>query len=371
MRPSDEAWMAEAIRVGRKARVWSAPNPAVGCVLVKADQCIASGFTHPTGQQHAEVHALSQTDNARGATAYVTLEPCAHTGHTGPCVDALISAGISRVVIACGDPDPRVAGKGIERLKSAGIDVSTGVLENEARDELHGFFLRLARGWGRVTVKMAMSADGRTAMASGESQWITGQAAREDVQAWRAESDVILTGRGTVERDDCALTLRPCANRLSDADWQRALEKPTPRAVVDSSAAVTPSAKVVSGDTSTYLFTRADATPAATMPSAVSHFPVAGHEHGVDLKAVLKVLGDKGANEILIEAGPTLVGALERQGLVDQWLIYMAPAMLGADARPAHSAVFKKLSDAPRYSIMSHNLIGGDLRIILRAAEDA
>jgi len=367
---SDEAWMQEAIKVGRKARVWSAPNPAVGCVLVRDGQLLASGFTHPTGQQHAEVHALSQVDDAKGATAYVTLEPCAHTGHTGPCVEALISAEMSRVVIACIDPDPRVAGKGIARLEAAGIEVMTGVLEAEAGDELRGFFLRLARGWGRVTVKMAMSADGRTAMASGESRWITGSAAREDVQAWRAESDVILTGRGTVEADDCALTLRQCANRLSDADWQRALSRPTPRAVLDSSAVVTPDAKVVSGETPTYLFTRTGTSPAVTMSNKVSHIQVPSAESGVDLKAVLRVLGAEGANEILIEAGPTLVGALEREGLVDQWLIYMAPRMLGADARPAHTAVFKNLSDAPRYSIMSHDLIGGDLRITLRAAED-
>ena len=350
---SDEEWMSEAIKVGRKARVWSAPNPAVGCVLTKNDQLLASGFTHPTGQQHAEVHALSQTDDAKGATAYVTLEPCAHTGHTGPCVEALINAEVSRVVIACRDPDPRVAGKGLARLETAGIEVKTGVLEAEADEELRGFFLRLSRGWGRVTVKMAMSADGRTAMASGESQWITGPAAREDVQAWRAESDVILTGRGTVEADDC----------------ERALDRPTPRAVVDSSAWVTPDAKVVSGEVPTYLFTRPGATPDSAMPPTVSHIQVAANGGGVDLKAVLKALGDKGANEILIEAGPTLVGALEQEGLVDQWLIYMAPSMLGADARPMHSGVFKKLSDAPRYSITSHNLIGGDLRITLRAAD--
>lgn len=367
---SDEAWMAEAIKVGRKARVWSSPNPAVGCVLVQHDQLLASGFTHPTGQQHAEVHALSQTDDAKGSTAYVTLEPCAHTGHTGPCVEALISAEVSRVVVACLDPDPRVAGKGVARLEAAGIEVMTGVLEAEADEELRGFFLRLSRGWGRVTVKMAMSADGRTAMASGESQWITGPAAREDVQAWRAESDVILTGRGTVATDDCALTLRKCANRLSDADWQRALARPTPRAVVDSFAVVAPNAKVVSGETPTYLFTRSDAKPDSAMPPSVSHIQVSSHESGVDLTAVLKALGDQGANEIFIEAGPTLVGALEQEGLVDQWLIYMAPSMLGADARPAHSGVFKKLSDAPRYSITSHDLIGPDLRITLRAAAD-
>lgn len=368
---SDEVWMAKAIKVGRKARVWSAPNPAVGCVLVKDDHLLAAGFTHPTGQQHAEIHALSQTDNAKDATAYVTLEPCAHTGHTGPCADALISAGISRVVIACIDPDPRVAGKGVARLEAAGIEVKSGVLEGEAHDDLRGFFLRLARGWGRVTVKMAMSLDGRTAMASGESQWITGEAARADVQAWRAESDVILTGRGTVAVDNCALTLRHCANRFSDDDWHRALARPPARAVVDSFAAVVAEAKVVSGGTPTYLFTRLDATPVANMPPTVSYVPVADHEQGVDLMAVLKVLGEKGANEILIEAGSTLVGALEQQGLIDQWLIYMAPAMLGADARPAHAAVFKNLRDAPRYSIADYDLIGGDLRIILRAAADA
>lgn len=370
MSRSDESWMSEAIKVGRKARVWSAPNPAVGCVLVKDDQLLAAGFTHPTGQQHAEVHALSRTDDAKGATAYVTLEPCAHTGHTGPCVEALIDAEVARVVVACVDPDPRVAGKGIARLEAAGIDVITGVCEAEAEDELRGFFLRLSRGWGRVTVKMAMSADGRTAMASGESQWITGSAAREDVQAWRAESDVILTGRGTVEADDCALTLRQCVNRLSDDDWQRALTRPTPRAVVDSHAMVGCSAKVVSGETPTYLFTGSDAILDSAMPAVVTHVQIARDDTGLDLKAVLKALGDRGANEILVEAGPTLVGALEQQGLIDQWLIYMAPSMLGADARPAHTGVFKKLSDAPKYTITSHNLIGGDLRITLRAAAE-
>ena len=370
MRQSDDAWMAEAIRVGRRARVWSAPNPAVGCVLVRNNQVLASGFTHPTGEQHAEVHALSQTEDAKGATAYVTLEPCAHTGNTGPCADAFVNAGISRVVIGCVDPDPRVSGKGVATLESAGIEVTIGVMAQEALQELRGFFLRLSRGWGRVTVKMAMSSDGRTAMASGESQWITGEAARADVQAWRAESDVILTGRGTVATDDCALTLRQCPNRLSSGDWQRALARPTARAVVDSSAKVLPSAKVVSPETPTYLFTRSGVTPAAEMPTSVSYRSVAGNNEGIDLRAVLKSLGDEGVNEILVEAGPTLVGALEREGLIDQWLIYLAPVMLGADARPAHAAVFKKLSEAPRYSIAQHDLIGNDLRIIMRAADD-
>ncbi|MCH1460566.1 MAG: bifunctional diaminohydroxyphosphoribosylaminopyrimidine deaminase/5-amino-6-(5-phosphoribosylamino)uracil reductase RibD [Luminiphilus sp.] len=371
MRHSDEKWMAEAIKVGRQARVWSAPNPAVGCVIVRDDELLAAGFTHPTGQQHAEIHALSQIDDAAGATAYVTLEPCSHTGHTGPCVDALIGAGIVRVVLSCVDPDPRVAGKGVAKLESAGLDVTTGVLEAQAHDELKGFFLRLSRGWGRVTVKMAISADGRSAMASGESQWITGPAARADVQAWRAESDVILTGSGTVMADDCALTLRQCENRLSEADWQRALAKPTARAVVDSSATITHDAKVVGGDTPTFLFVRSDAQASTDMPSSVSYIPLDTQEKGVDLKAVFKLLGDKGANEILVEAGPTLVGALQQADLIDQWLIYMAPTMLGADARPAHAAVFKKLSDAPRYSVTGHELIGDDLRIIMRAAQDS
>ncbi len=248
--------MCLAIETGRRARVWSSPNPAVGCAIVKSNEVLATGFTHPAGQAHAEVHALSQIADATGSTVYVTLEPCAHTGRTPPCTQALIDARVARVVIACMDPDERVAGRGVNQLRSAGIDVTLGVCEAEAAGELAGFFLRLERGYGRVTVKMAMSADGRTAMASGESQWITGEEARADVQAWRACSDVILTGSGTVSADDCSLTLRPCDNGLVTDDWERAMMAPTPRAVIDTNASTPASANVVAGVTPTTVFTR-------------------------------------------------------------------------------------------------------------------
>ena len=358
--------MRLAIETGRRARVWSSPNPAVGCAIVKSNEVLATGFTHPPGQAHAEVHALSHVVDATGSTVYVTLEPCAHTGRTLPCTSALIDAGVARVVIACIDPDERVAGRGVDQLRSAGIEVTLGICAAEAADELAGFFLRLKRGFGRVTVKMAMSADGRTAMASGESQWITGEDARADVQAWRAYSDVILTGSGTVSADDCSLTLRPCHNRLDSEDWGRATIAPTPRAVIDTNASTPASAKVVAGVTPTTLFTREGASLKPSMPDNVCQVPIASSAGGLDVRQALINLGEQGANEIFVEAGPTLVGALEQENLIDQWLIYMAPLMLGSDARPTHHAVFNSLGQANRYSISAHDLIGDDLRIIMR-----
>ena len=358
--------MRLAIATGRRARVWSSPNPAVGCAIVKSNEVLATGFTHPTGQAHAEVHALSQVTDATGSTVFVTLEPCAHTGRTPPCTQTLIDAGITRVVIACIDPDERVAGRGVDQLRSAGIDVTLGVCEAEAADELAGFFLRLKRGYGRVTVKMAMSADGRTAMASGESQWITGEEARADVQAWRAYSDVIVTGSGTVSADDCSLTLRPCDNHLDTNDWERAMMAPTPRAVIDTNAITPASANVVAGVAPTTLFTREGASLDSSMPDNVCQVPIASSNAGLDVRQALVKLGEQGANEILVEAGPALVGALEQENLIDRWLIYMAPVMLGSDARPTHHAVFNSLGQANRYSISAHDLIGDDLRIIMR-----
>jgi diaminohydroxyphosphoribosylaminopyrimidine deaminase/5-amino-6-(5-phosphoribosylamino)uracil reductase len=272
--------------------VWSSPNPAVGCAIVKSNEVLATGFTHPTGQAHAEVHALSQVADATGSTVFVTLEPCAHIGLTPPCTQTLIDAGIARVVIACIDPDERVAGRGVEQLRAAGIDVTLGVCEAEAADELAGFFLRLKRGYGRVTVKMAMSADGRTAMASGESQWITGEEARADVQAWRACSDVIVTASGTVSADDCSLTLRPCDNRLDSDDWERAMMRPTPRAVIDTNARTPASANVVAGVTPTTLFTSEGASLDSSMPGNVFQVPIASSAGGLDVRQALIKLGE-------------------------------------------------------------------------------
>jgi diaminohydroxyphosphoribosylaminopyrimidine deaminase/5-amino-6-(5-phosphoribosylamino)uracil reductase len=215
---------------------------------------------------------------------------------------------------------------------------------------------------------MGASMDGGTAMASGESQWITGVDARSDVQAWRASSDAIVTGSGTVAADDCALTVRPCGNRFDSDDWSRALTAPSLRAVIDSRGITPPLAKVVTGDVPTLIFTKDATSLDVAMPSTVTQVKVPTDDGGLDLRQILLALGERGANEILIEAGPTLVGALERQNLIDQWLIYMAPVMLGPDARPLHSAHFSSLAHAPRYAIVSHDMIGDDLRIIMRPA---
>ena len=230
----DRVFMEHAIEIGRCGRFWSAPNPPVGCVLVQRDTIVATGFTQPAGQPHAEIMALQAIDDARGMTAYVTLEPCNHHGRTPPCTEALIQAGISRVVVALEDPNPEVSGQGIARLRGADITVEVGLLADEVEADLAGFLLRMRRGWGRITLKVATSLDGRTAMASGESQWITGETARRDVQLWRAQSDAIVTGVNTVMTDNCKLTLRAHDLPLQDADKSRALAYPPTRIVLDS-----------------------------------------------------------------------------------------------------------------------------------------
>ena len=201
----DTRRMARALQLARKGRCWASPNPHVGCVMVREGVVIGEGFTQPAGGNHAEIEALASEGDVSGATAYVSLEPCSHTGKTGPCADALIGAGVSRVVAAMEDPNPEVAGQGLAKLRDAGISTDVGVLEGEARTEIAGFVARMTRGRGRVRAKLAMSLDGRTAMASGESQWITGPAARSDVQKLRAESCAIVTGSGTVLADDLSL----------------------------------------------------------------------------------------------------------------------------------------------------------------------
>ncbi|MCP4840589.1 MAG: bifunctional diaminohydroxyphosphoribosylaminopyrimidine deaminase/5-amino-6-(5-phosphoribosylamino)uracil reductase RibD, partial [Halieaceae bacterium] len=207
--PTDISYMARALQLARRGRYSCMPNPHVGCVLARDGEVIGEGHTRPAGGNHAEIEALQAAGNAQGATAYVTLEPCSHQGKTGPCADALVKAGVVRVVASMTDPNPEVAGQGLARLRAAGIAVECGVLEKEARALNPGFIARMSRGRGRVRAKLAMSLDGRTAMASGESQWITSAAARQDVQRLRAGSCAVLTGIGTVLSDDCALTVRP------------------------------------------------------------------------------------------------------------------------------------------------------------------
>ena len=352
--------MQRAIELGRQARYWSAPNPPVGCVLVRDDQEVGAGFTQPAGQAHAEVMALNAAGDATGATAYVTLEPCSHHGQTGPCASALIDAGVARVVVAVEDPNPQVAGSGITALRAAGIEVELGEGADRVEADLAGFLLRMRRGYGRITLKIAMSLDGRTAMASGESQWITGEDARADVQGLRAEADLIVTGVGTVLADDCRLTLRADELPLDGEDKDRALAHPPARMVLDSKGRMPADAQILEGGQTTVVTTQNIALDESGQTAVLG----ADAEGRVDISAWTQYLGEQAFNEILVEAGATLSGALLRGGWVDRLIIYQAPKLLGDDARAMAAMNFSALADAPEFQINEVARIGADLRII-------
>ena len=352
--------MQRAIELGRRARYWSAPNPPVGCVLVRDDQEVGAGFTQPAGQAHAEVMALSDAGDANGVTAYVTLEPCSHHGQTGPCASALIDAGVSRVVVALEDPNPEVAGRGIAALRCAGIEVDLGEGADQVEADLAGFLLRMRRGYGRITLKIAASLDGRTAMSSGESQWITGEEARADVQRLRAEADLMVTGVGTVLEDDCRLTLRADELPLDGEDKERALARPPARMVLDSKGRAPADARIFAGGEATVISTENIALGESTQ------VVVLGSDAGgrVDIGAWVKYLGEQSFNEIMVEAGPTLSGALLKGGWVDRLIIYQAPKLLGDDARAMAAMTFSALAEAPEFEINEVTRVGPDLRIM-------
>jgi diaminohydroxyphosphoribosylaminopyrimidine deaminase/5-amino-6-(5-phosphoribosylamino)uracil reductase len=331
----DTQMMARALQLARRAQYSAMPNPSVGCVLVRDGRVIGEGFTCPTGGNHAEIEALCDAGDAVGSTAYVTLEPCSHQGKTGPCSAALIQAGVIRVVVALADPNPLVLGAGLEQLRAAGIAVECGLLASEARSVIPGFIARMSRGRGRVRAKLAMSLDGRTAMASGESQWITGSAARRDVQRLRAMSCAIVTGVGTVLADDCALTVRPQELDLSREATLLASGRQPMRVVLDSRLETPADAKVLDGASPTLLcHDEAIAVPVAIAASAVGRLALPRDASGLDLHALMKYLSAQQYNEILVESGPRLAGALLQAGLLDELIVYMAPALLGNRARP-------------------------------------
>ena len=355
-----------AITAGQRARYWSAPNPPVGCALVKEGVVIGEGFTQPAGDAHAEAMALQAAREAggagacRGATAFVTLEPCSHQGRTGPCVAALIEAGIERVVVAVEDPNPQVAGQGLSQLREAGIAVEVGIGAEAVEQDLAGFLLRMRRGYGRITMKIATSLDGRTAMASGESQWITGELARQDAQRLRAESDLIVTGVGTVLADDCRLTLRSDALPLSDDDKARALAHPPARMVLDSRGRTPADAQVLQGEPAILVVAQSSGDASTT---SVHPLP-ANPEGRIDLAEWIAFLRTQTFNEILVEAGPTLSGALIREGWVDRLVLYQAPKLLGDSARPLATMALDRLGDAVELAFTEVTRMGSDLRII-------
>lgn len=392
----DRRAMARALELAARGFETTHPNPRVGCVIAQGEEIVGEGWHERAGEPHAEVNALRDAGpRAVGATAYVSLEPCSHHGRTPPCVEALIAARVARVIFALEDPNPRVSGRGAEALRRAGVLVESGLMAAEAADINPGFLKRMRSGRPWVTVKLAMSLDGRTALANGESQWITGPAAREDVQHWRARSSAILTGIGTVLADDPRLDVR-----LPDSPSGRARPQPL-RVVLDARLQTPPSARMLTtggpvliltvashGDNDAELAARrarlaergvtiedvgaSEAGGAARTGAAAGTAAGAGAVPGasairLNLADVLDRLGRREINEVWVEAGPRLAGALLSQALVDELMIYVAPKLLGPQARPlVEMGELQNLPDAPGFIVVDTRQIGDDVRLRLR-----
>ena len=362
--PSDRDYMARAVELARRGQFSADPNPLVGCVLVKAGQIVGEGWHERAGGPHAERVALAQAgENAAGATAYVTLEPCSHTGRTGPCADALIEARVARVVCAGTDPNPVVDGTGVGRLREAGVDVAVGVLEASAAALNPGYRSRMTRGRPLVRSKLAASLDGRTALANGESQWITGETARRDVHRWRARSSAVLTGIGTVLADDPGLDARLPAEKAP-------IMQPA-RVIVDSNLRTPPTAKTLGLPGTVLVFGCREAPEAAeALKRAGAQVEIASGEHHCDLARVMMRLGELQFNDVWVEAGARLNGALLEAGLIDELVIYLAPQILGADARGMFAIEpLASLEGRIELEYQEIRKLGKDLRITACLAE--
>ncbi len=356
--PVDQQHMAEALRLAEKGLYTTTPNPRVGCVIVHGDQVIGAGWHEKTGDPHAEILALRAAGaRARGATAYVSLEPCSHYGRTPHCVDALIEAGIARVVAAMQDPNAKVAGSGFARLRAAGIEVESGLMQDEARALNIGFVSRMSRGRPWVRMKIAASLDGRTALANGRSQWITGPEARRDGHAWRARACAVLTGIGTVRDDDPQLNVREIETTRQPL-----------KVLVDSRLQVPLSAKLLqSGQVLVAAATADEAGIAALRDKGAEVVMLPDARGKVDLTNLMRELARREINEVHVEAGFKLNGSLLGEGLVDEILIYLAPSILGDSAR----GMFKlpELADLEHKWLVQFGdvrTIGSDIRILAR-----
>ncbi|MEM0954559.1 MAG: bifunctional diaminohydroxyphosphoribosylaminopyrimidine deaminase/5-amino-6-(5-phosphoribosylamino)uracil reductase RibD [Pseudomonadota bacterium] len=358
---TDTVMMARAIELAEQAVYRCRPNPAVGCVLVKEGLIIGEGSTQPAGGNHGEVEALNAAKAAghdpAGATVYVSLEPCNHTGRTGPCSEALVAAGVSRVVTALQDPNPQVSGSGLLTLSNAGIAVDVGLMEVEAGAINPGFFKRMRTGLPWVRLKSAASLDGRTAMASGESQWITGPEARADVQRLRARSGAIITGIGTVLADNPKLTVRDDAYDIPAQ----------PLRVVLDSTLQTPADAAVVNEPGDVLLIHSDAVEPDNRSSTleVAHDAATG----LDLLHVLRELGAREVNEVLVECGARLAGSFLQAGLVDEWVLYTAPTLLGSDARPLALLPLSTMAEQQRFTVEDLTRVGDDVRWMLKPNE--
>lgn len=352
--------MGRALALARRGHYSAAPNPRVGCVVVAGDAAVGEGWHERTGGPHAEVVALEAAGpRARGAAVYVTLEPCNHYGRTPPCVDALLAAGVARVVAATGDPNPGVGGGGLARLARAGVEVAQGLLAGPARDLNPGFFSRMERGQPRVTVKLGASLDGRTALASGESRWITGEAARLDVQRLRAESCAVLTGIGTVLADDPGLDVRR-------TDLAMAGRVPM-RVILDGALRMAPDSRTLRLPGKVLVFTAAGAPAGARgrlEAGGAEVVEVPAGVAGLDLGAVLAELGRRECNEVLVEAGPALAGAIVEAGLAQRIIVYIAPVLLGDTGRGMFRLPgVERLAERVQLRVTEVRTVGEDLRI--------
>lgn len=356
---ADYRYMSRALQLAHKGLYTTDPNPRVGCVIVKNGEVLGEGWHERSGEPHAEVHALHAAGNkAEGATVYVTLEPCCHHGKTPPCSDALTAAQVGRVVVAMQDPHSRVAGQGLQQLIEAGIEVEVGVLEAQAKALNPGFIKRMQTGRPYVRNKLAMSLDGRTAMASGESKWITAEAARMDVQRLRARSSAIITGVGTVLADDPSMTVR-----------LEGIERQPLRVVVDTNLSMPTTARMLQQPGRTLVMTCSDDEAAREMlelaGAEVVRLPFCNNT--VDMQAVLDTLGEMEVNEVLVETGATLSGAMLQAGLIDELVIYMAPILMGDGARglfrlPGLESMQQKIG----LDITNVRAVGKDWRITAR-----
>lgn len=352
----DHKYMARAMRLAKKGIYTTAPNPNVGCVLVKDGEIVGEGWHQKAGEAHAEINALKQAGNkAKGATAYVTLEPCCHHGKTPPCSEALIKAKVARVVAAMIDPHLKVAGEGLKQLEAAGIYVQHGLLEEQARALNPGFIKRMQQRLPYVRCKLAMSLDGRTAMASGESKWITSAEAREDVQRLRARSSAIITGVGTILADNPSMTVR-----------LEGIESQPLRVVVDTNLSMPTDARILKENGKTVVMTCSTDEPIMqALKDAGAEIKKMPHcNSSVDLKAVLQQLSDMHINEVLLETGATLSGAMLQADLIDEMIIYIAPVLMGNNARGLFALPgLDSMQDKIELDIIDQRMVGQDMRV--------
>lgn len=368
--PHDHQYMARALQLARLGRFTTDPNPRVGCVLVRDGTIIGEGFHRRAGEPHAERMAIADAaGNARGATAYVTLEPCCHHGKTPPCTEGLLEAGVTRVVAAMTDPNPLVAGKGLAQLEQAGVEVACGLLEADAKALNPGFIKRMSEQKPYVRLKLAMSLDGRTAMASGESKWITGEAARADVQQLRAGSSAIVTGIGTVLADDPSMNVRLTAEALHGVQGDEFVLQPL-RVVLDSEAGMPPAARMLSlpGDTLVCVGASAPQERCDNLKVAGAEVQTLAEQAGrLDLYALLSMLAERQINEVLFECGAVLAGAALQAGIVDELIVYQAPHLMGDDARGlVQLPGVERMDQRIDLQLVDVRKIGRDLRLTYR-----